>query len=64
MKPYQQRVIDEQVELDNKINALALFLTTPEAHNLGSGDRARLDAQLFIMRKYSNILGERIVRFQ
>lgn len=61
--PYQQRVIDEKVELDEKIAKLEAFLITPTFLDLGINDRILLNRQCDAMRAYSDILGRRIERF-
>ena len=63
MKDYQERVVKEKQELDEKIYSLAQFLTTPTFVNLHKDERTRLIAQYGTMRAYSYILGERINNF-
>ncbi len=65
MKDYQQRVVDEKRELDEKIVRLAQFRETAAAYTaLHTDERERLTAQLFVMRQYSSILAFRIAAFQ
>ena len=64
MQPHQQRVLDEKEELDKKIQALSLFINdTTTFITLDESEQERLDAQIKIMRDYSEILGERIREF-
>ena len=64
MKDYQKRVVDEQVELDDKIGRLVGFIGTSAYIALDAGERARLESQLESMRDYSLVLGERIENFK
>jgi CHASE3 domain sensor protein len=61
MKPYQQRVVDEKKELDQKIEKLTSFLKEPQTKCLI--ELERLQRQLVIMHQYSEVLGERIEHF-
>lgn len=64
MEPYQQRVIDEKKELDDKIEKLTSFLTNDEQRSKVSDQEAdRMQRQLDCMNAYSGILGERIDAF-
>lgn len=63
MQPYQQRVVDERAELEDKISKLAAFRKTDLHKSLDAVDRELLKQQFRAMMRYSNILGERIVRF-
>jgi hypothetical protein len=62
MKDYQERVVNEQNALDEKIEKLTEFLATPRTTCLI--ELERLDRQLRIMREYSRVLGERITNFK
>lgn len=65
MEAHQQRVVDEQTELDDKIGKLQNFISdSPIFIKLDKDDRVLLDHQLSTMRNYSKILGERIKRFK
>jgi|HubBroStandDraft_5_1064220.scaffolds.fasta_scaffold55141_2 hypothetical protein len=63
MQPYQQRVIDEKAELDEKLTKLTTFLAGSLVATLPAGEQDRLDRQANIMQQYSMILGERIAAF-
>lgn len=63
MLPYQQRVLDEQLELDTKIVALASFLNSGQLINVSDEEVQRLNMQLCAMRLYSAILSQRISNF-
>ena len=64
MKPYQERVITEKSELDDKIRLLSAFLedvTKVEAVTME--ERHRMTTQLYAMRSYSEALNQRILHF-
>lgn len=63
-QPHQQRVVDEQKELDEKRAKLASFLESPMFINLDIGEQARMRYQAVAMREYSAVLGERIAAFK
>ena len=63
LKPFQDRVVTEKQELDVKISALNAFLDGEGIRNISIDDINLLAAQLFIMKEYSSILGNRISRF-
>lgn len=63
MEPYQQRVIDEKRELDQKIEKLDTFIKGEVYIQLSLMERRRLDQQLFLMGQLSSVLGERIKAF-
>lgn len=62
-QPRQQRVVDEQQELDEKRAKLAAFLETPMFASLDAAEQARMHYQAVAMREYSAVLGERIAAF-
>ena len=64
MQDFQQRVVDEKAELDDKLAKLVKFIegsdifkTIPEA------EQTRLVRQAGFMRQYSDVLKERIAAF-
>jgi hypothetical protein len=65
MRPdYQQRVIDEKSELDDKISKLGDFISSSSIfQSLPSEEKERLVRQKSCMGEYSEILGERISAF-
>jgi len=63
LAPHQQRVVDEQRELDDKRAALEAFTTTPIYMKLSAIERAHLQVQYEAMTVYSHILGLRIAAF-
>lgn len=63
LKPYQDRVVNEKQELDTKIQALSDFMSGDATRNLHIDELSLLAAQLYVMREYSSILGNRILRF-
>jgi hypothetical protein len=63
MQSYQQRVVDEKTELDEKIGALTDFTEGRIFSSLNSVEQSRLLIQLHHMDCYSVILGQRIAAF-
>lgn len=63
MKPFQQRVVDEKKELDDRIKKLASFTKGPIILELPTDEQDRLTCQRRIMIEYSRILGSRIANF-
>jgi hypothetical protein len=63
MKDWQQRVIDEKKELDEKINRIESFVTSEKINSVDPNEVFRLKTQLVTMINYSEILGERIKFF-
>lgn len=64
LEPHQQRVVDEQKELQTKINALQSFIYTNEIfEQLLIDERDDLISQLHYMTGYNSILNSRINRF-
>jgi hypothetical protein len=63
MQPHQQRVVDEQAELEGKRAKLQSFFGTPIYAGLPEDEQWRLARQHDVMEAYSNILDERIAAF-
>ena len=63
MEDYQIRVIQEQKELDEKINKLEAFIRTDTYDKLDDDEKFRLIDQWEVMNDYSTILGKRIECF-
>ena len=63
--PHQQRVLDEQRELQKKLEALTRFIDTRDGvfDSLSAVDRGHLHQQAFIMAAYVGILATRIAAF-
>lgn len=65
LKPFQQRVVDEKRELDDKIQKLDVFVRNDTMfRSLSTLDQRLLREQLVVMHDYHRILGERIELFQ
>ena len=60
---YQQRVIDEKAELDERLAKLKVFLTSKTFNLLPFHDRELLEYQSEVMEQLSLVLGKRIKRF-
>jgi dUTP pyrophosphatase len=63
MEAYQQRVITERAELEEKIEKLTAFLKSPKIDEVSIEQRRLLMAQVMAMQQYSAVLGERIDAF-
>jgi len=64
MEDYQERVVDEKAALDTKINNLEEFVDSTLYQTLKYFDQRLLNAQLEIMKNYSDVLGLRIFAFK
>jgi hypothetical protein len=66
MQEYQQRVVDEEAQLFEKILRLSGFIEIPGTpfHKMPDGDRHLLRAQLAAMKAYLSFLRLRIDRFE
>ena len=67
MQEFQQRVVDEKTELDDKIAKLGSFIdgagNTSVFGELPEDEQERMVRQRSCMQEYSGILGERIAAF-
>lgn len=63
MQDYQQRVLVEKKELDDKLRNLRNFQETEQFNKLPQVDIILLTHQERAMSNYSDILGERIALF-
>ena len=63
LEPHQQRVVDENKELKEKIDKLQSFMLSPKWKELQDIDQYLLSSQLQVMQTYSQILFQRITRF-
>lgn len=69
MQPFQQRVVDECNELNDKIAKLVTFIENKGANpsvfsTLPEDEQFRLRVQLSAMTIYANVLAERINNFK
>ena len=63
MQPHEQRVVDEAIDLLDKLSKLSDFLSTKRFSELPEGDRNLLMMQHNQMGAYYNTLQHRIARF-
>ncbi len=63
MEPYQERVVAEKKELDERLSKLDAFGRTDFFGKLPPDEQGRLNRQHSIMESYSAVLGERISAF-
>jgi hypothetical protein len=61
--PWQQRVVDERYELDEKRRKLANFIETATFKALPGAEQTRMLLQAHYMERYSWVLYERIQHF-
>ena len=64
MEDYQERVVEEKKELDEKLAKLRAFQLSEKFDDLDNADQYLLNKQANYMDDYSYILGQRIVRFK
>lgn len=66
LAPHQQRVVQEKQELDEKLNKLSAFISSPNFTKIVNDEDevARLVCQEEVMKDYSEILSERIAAFK
>lgn len=63
MEAYQERVVLEKKELDEKISKLEPFMVSQLFEKLSTNDQYLLNKQHLAMKEYSTILSLRIQRF-
>lgn len=65
MEPYQERVIEEKKELDQKLLKLEnfIFRSNGKWFDVAEDERLRMVKQYGYMSDYSRVLGERIAAF-
>lgn len=63
LAPHQQRVVDQQQELAERLDKLRVFLKTDRCLGLPFTERGRLMQQEKVMAEYSDILLDRINAF-
>lgn len=63
MQPHQERVVTEKEDLDGKLSKLTAFFDGTIFLALDGAEQGRLREQAQVMRRYSEILGERIAAF-
>jgi uncharacterized protein YbaP (TraB family) len=61
--PYQQRVINEKKEINDRLEKLYTFLNSETFSSLEKLEQKRLERQAFVMEMYDDILTERINAF-
>ena len=65
MQLYQERVVDEKIELDKKARALSEFIGNNQSFKkLPEDEQDRMKEQCVAMWLYSEILGHRIAAFK
>lgn len=64
MKPFQERVVEEKKELDDKLSRLRPFIEGATFKTLPDAEQDRLIRQRRLMEEYSDVLGERIAAFE
>lgn len=64
MKPYQERVVAEKKDLEEKIDKLHTFISSDEWKDVDLREKDRLLRQVHHMTKYASVLGERIAAFK
>jgi hypothetical protein len=63
LQPYQQRVVEEKSELEERLAALHRFIDGDVYSKLDEAERGRLRQQRYFMNGYAQVLRERIDAF-
>ncbi len=63
MQPYQQRVIEEEEELESKLGKLMIFIKSDQCSCLPIEQQDLLNMQYYAMEPYSHVLSLRIKSF-
>jgi hypothetical protein len=63
MQPFQERVVAELKDLDDKISKLQVFIHGGMFNALPSQEQERMTQQLSYMQGYSSVLKQRIEAF-
>lgn len=63
-QPFQQRVVDEKAELDERLEKLVLFSNTATYATLPLAEQERMNTQRHLMCALSAVLGARIAAFK
>lgn len=63
MQAYQERVVEEKRELDEKLAKLDTFANTEQYAALSVKEQTQMTRQLCIMHNYSKVLGDRMEAF-
>ena len=63
-QPHQQRMLEEQEELEERMGKLQRFSNTPAHDKLSKVEQALLACQYAAMQNYSTVLGYRIELFE
>ena len=64
MQAFQERVVAEKTELDEKIVKLDSFRAGKTFRTLPEDEQDRLNRQLSFMQQYSGVLADRIAAFK
>ena len=64
LQPHQERVVNERIELVNKLHSLLAFFQGPIFPTLSEAERSRLRKQARFMDGYAAVLEERIAAFK
>lgn len=60
MSTFKERLIDEKLQLDEKINKLESFMLSENFQKIEAVQISLLNTQLFSMKTYSQVLTERL----
>ena len=63
MQAFQERVVVEKNELDEKINKLSSFIESDRWSSVAEDEKEWMRKQLVAMGEYSNVLSQRIANF-
>ena len=63
-EPWKQDVLEEKKQLDERISNLDAFVLTAKFDDLHESERTRLGQQSVYMKKYQNVLHERMISWR
>lgn len=63
MEVFQERVLQEKTELDEKLHRLSDFIAGDAFDKISDAEKDRLQRQAAAMGEYSTILAERVADF-
>lgn len=64
LSSYQQRVVDERSQLEDKIEKLGAFMRSPIFSNLSADEQRLMSEQYEVMTRYGLVLTKRLARWR
>ena len=63
MQPYQERVVNEQADLQDKLDKLDIFIRGDRFSSIPMDEQLRMEQQKHFMHGYNEVLKQRIEAF-